>query len=515
MRKRPDALRPSAICTSGVALGLTLATSVVSAQIEVESVRIVPTVSAQVTYTDNVNLQSDADKQSAFVLELVPGVNVSVRRPRARLQGSIRAPFVYETGGRDSSKIVPQVNLSGRLEAVDDFFFIEGAASVSQQYFSPFGARSPSLANDPDNRYTSQSYRLSPVITGELRPAVRYELRNDNLWTIASDAPGSTSNAYNNRLTARLDREATPFGWRAEYLREQLEFRSESTQVSQVARLSAVWRPDAQLELSLIAGYEDLKIPGDNPNGVIYGVSARWRPTPRTSVDANWQDRAFGSSYGVAIAHRTPLSVWSLDASRGITNFPQQLAQFPVGSSVPALLDQLFLSRVPDAAERELAVIRFMQEQGLGIVLSEPFALFAVQYRFVEQVRATVGLLGVRNSVFVTAYRVRTSPITRTIDAPIDLAAVEGNTQTGGGATWTTRLSSITTFSLSGDVVRSESQARAGLHTDQGFIRANLTTSLSARTSAFAGVRLQKLRSDVRPDARETAVFAGVSHTFR
>ena len=156
-----------------------------------------------------------------------------------------------------------------------------------------------------------------------------------------------------------------------------------------------------------------------------------------------------------------------------------------------------------------------MLEQGLSPVLAEPFTLFGNQFRVVERARASVGLLGVRNSVFFNVYYLRTSPITRTVEARIDLPAIEGTTQRGAGATWTTRISSVTNFLLSADIVRAESDDGLDRQTDQGFIRANLTTRLSPNTSTFAGVRFQKLRSDVRPDAHETSVFAGVSHVFR
>lgn len=515
MRNRPGGRAPAAIrtlCTVAV-----LVIEVDQAHAQSESVRVVPTVRSQVTLTDNVNLEPDDSRDSALIFEVVPGVDINVRRARSELRGSVRAPVIIQTaGGRQGTRVFPQVALAGRIEPVEDFFYVEGTASVTQQYFSPFGARSPSLANNVDNRYTSQSYRLSPVIEGVAGPLLRYRFRNDNIWTVVGDGPGASSNAYSNRLAATLDRAPTPVGWRAEYFRDQVDFRREISETNQVARVLALWRPDPQLELALIAGYEELQLAQETQDQVIYGALARWRPTPRTSLNANWQHRVGGSSYQFGFANRTPLTVWNFDISRSITNFPQQLLDFPVGSSVPALLDQLFFARIPDAAERELAVARFMQEQGLGTVLAEPFTLFGTQFRFVQQVRASVGLLGVRNSVFFNLYQVKTSPVRRSpVDEFVDLPADQSTTQRGAGATWTRRLSSATSFLLAADVVRVESDDVAGRHTDQGFIRANVTTTLSPRTSAFAGVRLQKLRSDVRGDAREAAVYAGVSHSFR
>lgn len=523
MGNEPVARSPAAVHASFLAVraGLlaTFAGVATTAYAQWTTPRIVPTIRSQITWTDNVDFESNANRDSALVLEVVPGVEVNYRGPRAELSGSVRAPIIVQTGGdKEGTRVFPQVSLVGRIEPVENFFFIDGSASVTQQYFSPFGARSPSLSNDLDNRYTSQSYRLSPTIQGEAGSLIRYQVRDDNIWTVSNDAPrdSDVTNSYNNYFSAWVDRVPTPFGWRLEYFRNQIDFRQDVSEVNQVARAYGTWRPDPQVELGLIAGYEELKLQFDRQtqDAVIYGAFVRWRPSSRTTLDANWQHRVGGPSYRVVFDNRTPLTVWNAEWSRTLSNYPQELLEFPTGASVPALLDQLFLARVPDAAERELAVARFMQEQGLSSVLSEPFTLFGNQFRIVERVRATVGLLGVRNTLFFNAYQVKTSRVTG-VDASIDLPAGENTTQRGGGATWTHQLTPITNLLVSADVVRAESDDFADRQTDQGFLRANVTTRLTPQTSAFAGIRFQKLRSDVRADARETAVFTGVSHTFR
>jgi uncharacterized protein (PEP-CTERM system associated) len=514
MRKQPVARLPAVRYALSAAVGLAVGAHHLVAQSE--SVRVTPTVSSQLTWTNNVNLEPSATRDSALIFEVSPGVDVDLRSARLELRGTVHAPIVVQTDGDGrGTRVYPQVALVGRIEAIENLFRIEGSASVTQQYFSPFGARSPSLANDVANRYTSQSYRVTPVIEGEVGSLISYQVRDDNIWTIVGDTPGDASNSYSNRFSASVNRAATPLGWRLEFFRDQIDFRNDATERDQIARVYATWRPDQQLELGLIGGYEQLKLQFDEQESVVYGALVRWRPTARMSLDANWQYRVGGPNYNVSFANRTPLTVWSAEFSRGISNYPTELLEFPAGTTVPALLDQLFLSRIPDSAERDLAVARFMQEQGLGTVLAEPFTLFGNQFRVVERIRASVGLLGVRNDLFFNVYRVRTSPITRTVEAPIDLPASEGTTQYGAGATWTTRVSSVSNFQLAADLVRAESDDLAGRHTDQGFIRANITTRLSPQTSTFAGLRLQKLRSDVRSDANEAAVFAGVNYSFR
>jgi hypothetical protein len=55
------------------------------------------------------------------------------------------------------------------------------------------------------------------------------------------------------------------------------------------------------------------------------------READEQTTFTNYERRFFGASYRSA-EHRTPLSVWSLNASRNITSYPQELASLPAGS---------------------------------------------------------------------------------------------------------------------------------------------------------------------------------------
>ncbi len=86
----------------------------------------------------------------------------------------------------------------------------------------------------------------------------------------------------------------------------------------------------------------------------------------------SWEHRFFGNSYLVAMDHRTPMTVWSLRASRDVTSFPEQLATLPAGGIVPLMLNELLRTRMPDPVQRAAAVAEFIRSQGLPLVLGEP-----------------------------------------------------------------------------------------------------------------------------------------------
>jgi len=95
------------------------------------------------------------------------------------------------------------------------------------------------------------------------------------------------------------------------------------------------------------------------------------------------------------------------------------------------------------------------------------------------------------------------------------LSSLTNNTQTGGSIVWTHNLTPSLTLNASADVLRTVANAPDVGETKQGILRLTLATPLSANTSAYAGARYQRLRSDITRDYDETAVYIGMSHIFR
>jgi uncharacterized protein (PEP-CTERM system associated) len=468
------------------------------------------------TFTNNVNLQPDTTRRSDFVTQITPGFTIDARSPYAQLTGTLSAPMLlYVETGEDNNRVLPQVNLLGRVDAIKDKLWVEGAAYVQQEYFTAFGARSASLSNNPSNQYTGQSFRVTPVLAGDIGGTIGYQLLNDSIWTNLSGEPIDVSSSYTNRTLGNVTRSPAPLGWGVDYERTQIEFSERNSQVLQLARVRGIWQADPQLRVSIFGGYESNDFVFTETSGSIYGVGVRWRPTERTDVDAFWEHRFFGSSYAVTAAHRTPLTVAQLSASRNITSYPQALATLPAGVFVPSLLDPLFTSRFPDPAERAQAILTFMQQQGLPVVLSDPFSIYTEQFFLEENFRLTPGLLGARNTLFMNVFRVESRPITGAGDLPIGaLAAVNNNTQWGAGVVWTRTLSSHTTLVTSADVYRTEANEPFEGRTDQGSLRVYLTRTISARTTVYTGGRWQKLRSNFTDGFEELAVFAGINYAF-
>ncbi len=479
--------------------------------------RIVPTLGADVTFTNNVNLSSRETRESDAVFLLSPGFSVDYRGSRANLQGSVAVPVaLYARTGDANNRAYPSVALRGELEAVEDHFFIDASANVSQTYFSPFGARPEGLTNATDNRYTFQTYVVSPYLQGNIGSDIRWSIRNDNTWTTLNDTPEATDDQYINRLFATINRQPLPLGWGVDVDRTAYRFSGEDAQVLALARLRGVWRLNPQFEVFASAGYEDNRFPLFDSSGAIYGGGLRWRPTERTTLDASWEHRFFGESYNFLFEHRRPLSFWSVRASRNLSSYPELLARLPEGAFVPGILNQILQNRITDPAERGRFIAEYMASRGLPTFLGQPISVYTQQLYLYDYAGATAGLFGTRNSVFMTVFRSRQQPITGSgAEIPPSLSPFDDNTQYGANVVWSYQLSPFTTFSLSGDAYRSDAEPPFVDRTDQYIVRGIFTRPISPNTNAYVGARWQSLNSNVDIDWREAAVFAGVSHSFR
>ena len=506
-----------------VAMVLSCAIALAASTAGAQSPHVTSSISVQETLTNNVNLTSSEAAQSDLVSQITPALTINERSARSRLSGTVSLPIVlYARTGAENNNVYVDANATGTVEAIENFFFVDGNINVSQQYFTPFGAQPQGLTNATNNRYTTGSYSVSPYIQGGARGDVQYSVRDDNIWSTLNGTPFSLNNAYVNALTATLGRQSQYVGWLTEYDRSQVRFNTQPPLLSQLGRLSLFHSPDPQLRVSVDVGYEENDYTFSHSRDTIYGVGGTWRPTPRTNVDAHWEHRFFGSSYLFNFSNNTRVTTWTLGASRNITSYPQQVAALPGGFDVQALLNQLFLSTIPDPIERQNFVNQYILQNGIPTNLANPVYLYTQQITLVEQANASIGLLGARNSVVFSAFYLKQTPITAAGTPLPGIVNPGGNsTQEGVGVVWTHNLSPNLSLSMSGNAFRTVSNVAQNdpgfsAPTRQGYITATLTTPLSAYTQINGGVRYQVLREDPTFGSgyTEAAVFIGLTHQF-
>lgn len=478
-------------------------------------------ISVLETLTDNANLQPNGSRQSDLISQITPAFTATEKGAHTSLSALVSLPLVYHARtSSENNALEPQVSVLGNAELVPKFFFIEGAATVSQQFLSPFGPQPASLANSTANRYTNASYRVTPYIQGQAGNDLSYLLRDSVLWTRNYGTSSLTSNSTSNLLTGNVARAPRPFGWAFDIERDEIKYTNQaSSLVTELARAHAIYQIDPQVQLELRGGYEhdDYGLGGSFGNAV-YGAGASWRPDDRTSVDGWWEHRHFGGAYQFNFSHRMRLTTWSLQASRDQSTYPQLLANFPAGLDLSSVLNQLFLSRFPDPVARQAAVTQFLQSSGLPSTLGSPVALYTEQVTLHESLVGSVGLLGVRNGVFLSVFRTHDEQIAGQNAAFIPGLILGNNTtQYGTSVSWSHTLAPRLTLTTSLTASRSEGNAPVAPNpvTRQGTAQTLLAAQLSPRTNVFAGARYQVSRSNLAFEYNEAAIFAGLVHQFQ
>ena len=478
---------------------------------------VAPTISWESTWTNNVGLATD--RKSDWINEIRPGLEFAGSGAHSKVDGTLSLSALVYARTSSNDRVLPQANIAGTLEAIDRLLYIDGTVDVSQQYLSPFGARPQDISSATQNRYTSQLYTVSPYLKSKIGDGVDYELRQKSTWSNAngSSVNGLDTRSYSSEVSGHIAREARPGGWRLEYDRNDISFAGQSQdETSEIARATGLYRFDPTFQAGISGGYEDDRFFLTHQSGSIYGVSIEWHPNDRMSLTANGEHRFFGTSYHVKADDHSRRVVWSIDASRDVTSYPQQLGTLQAGQDVSALLNALFAPRISDPALRQSAVEQFIRDRGLPSSLSSPLALLTQQLTLAELARGTIGLVGARNSILFNVFRSRVQPVPGTEQdlSPL-LAQLINNTQTGAGVTWTHQLAPSVSLTTNGIWARTTQDVAPIGSTRLYELQAILSRNVTALTSIHGGLRYQDSQSDVSQSFREFAVFVGLTHGFR
>jgi uncharacterized protein (PEP-CTERM system associated) len=488
-----------------------------------ETWRLTPSVNVRETYTTNANLAPSGQAESSFVTTVGAGVAVNGNGARANLNGSVSVQGNYYSadipGNNASDNVYVRANLLGSLEAIEKFLFIEGAINVSQQYLSPFAPTPASTIGITNNRYTSAGYRVSPYIRGVFPGGTTYLLRSDSIWSNlgqVQNAPGATS-SFTQRWSGRLDSPVRTFGWSLDGLATTTSFSNQQQDVSnQIVRGYLNWRPDAQVLLYAIGGYEWNDYYLTQSNNVVYGAGGEWRPTDRTDVRGNWQERFFGSEYLAAVTHRNPFSAFNLNASQNISTFPQQIFAAPAGGDIASLVNAAFTTRIPDPVQRAQAVEQFLATSGLPATLQSPLNYYVQQVFLYEQQSATFTLLGVRNSAALTLYNRKQEVISGGTGAvlPPPFGQLNNNTQRGGAVTLSHKLTPLTSLNATATRYQTTSLAPFSSRSTTNAVALTVGTRIAPNTDGFGGLTYTDFESNVANDYDAYTAYVGLNHRF-
>jgi uncharacterized protein (PEP-CTERM system associated) len=482
---------------------------------------IVPTLSANTTYTDNVALAQTGSRGSDWVTIVMPGVSVSSGTgARLRVNAVYGAQFLEraQSGGSD---VKHQFSGSGNAELVKQLLFLDARGSVQQQNISLLGPQADSNVNNTGNRATVRSFSVSPYLRHAFGQSAQAEARFTHNAVSSADSASfgkSQSNAINLGLVSGPAFKL--YNWNAGYSRNTIGYSANQQPDVTTEKFTAGGRRliTSQVGLTSSLGYEKsdyAAITGQAPKGSFWNVGADWTPTPRTRLAATLGHRYFGTSRSFDFSHRTRLTTWGATYSESVTTTHAQ-ALAPSSVATAGYLDTLFLSSVPDPVARQLAVQNFITQNGLPASLTVPLNFLTTQTILAKRWNASFGIQGVRHTVLTSAFTQTSESLAAgvPVSGAGDFASSNSVKQSGASVLWNWRFATLSAANASASYTRSEFPA-AGRKDDSQRVSLGVTRQFQPKLSGSLNYRgLRNASNEAGAGYSENAITAALNLRF-
>lgn len=421
-----------------------------------------PTLGGSLIHTDNVSLVPDAAKQSAWVVQIAPGISIVAAGARLRFNASYTPEFNYYNyaRGRSEDQLLQRGNANLRAELAEQVLFVDAGARVDQYAISLQDPLATGAVNTTGNRATVKTFFVSPQVISEFGSAARAEARYTHSILDSDSAASFPKNeAHGIDLRLASGRAYKLLTWDVTYRREDIDYEAHADPLTEVIMAMARASITPHVGLLAQAGYEsyDSGIPGLLTEGSRWATGLEWTPTLRTRLAATVGKRLDGNAYSLDFRHRTRLTTWSANYSEDVTTSRSDFF-VPATTSTAGTLDQLFLSQFPDPAERQKAVEEFIARTGLPASLSAPVNFFSEQLFLAKRWQASIAVQGVRNTVIANAFReTREASFGGLLQAGTgDFAASDSIRQIGGSLLWNWRATPRSAWNAGAGLTRSE-----------------------------------------------------------
>ena len=276
--------------------------------------RLTPSISASETFTDNEDLRPNGQKDPALVTQITPGIGIL--GTGARLNVALNSSLSARYQAINDNQMDVDVNLAGtaNAEVVRDLFFIDAAASISQEALDDRAATSASSANRA-NLDTVQTYTVSPYLRHRLGNFADAEERYSFTRSDQSGGTISDSITHTVRFSLTSGRDFTQLLWNISASATKEQESDDENELERRADVNLEYVVDRHLSVLGSAGFEDFDF-GAGRAGIsepTWSAGLRIRPGPKTEIQGTFGRRFGGQSINASLRHditsRTSLTV--------------------------------------------------------------------------------------------------------------------------------------------------------------------------------------------------------------
>ena len=509
---RPTACSALRLTALGAYVGALFAATPAAA----DNLFVAPSILWRETYTSNAAFGIAPEAKSDLISELVPSIVLFGLTKNLQVSLNLVLDAIDYRHRTEPDAVLPNGGADLSFQGLDRHFFVDAAAIANQGRENVFAATP--LAPSTYNEFTVEGYRLSPYFKGELPGEMVYVLRSDNALERSFGNLAPTVDARLALQSIDLDHVPHPLGWTLHAESSETQYTDSTVPIlrQELGRAILKVAPDPQIVVSARGGIERENYLLSTGPWAIYGGGLEWRPSDRTSFEAIGERRFFGTEWDYGIKHREQALTVSVAGGRDVVTSAQTVFALPIGGDMAALLDSILVPTHPDPVERASAVQALLAQQNLPQTLAAGSTIYASAPVLLTSNKAALVWLARRDTVSLSIYDMRTQVLPGNLSALLTaVTESDQNDQRGIDLTLTHHLTPYTSVSADGRESKIEGiGSTSGVYTRQNAATVQLNNSLSPRTGAFVGIRVQAIESNVTPNARERAVLAGLRHQF-
>jgi uncharacterized protein (PEP-CTERM system associated) len=212
------------------------------------------------------------------------------------------------------------------------------------------------------------------------------------------------------------------------------------------------------------------------------------------------EDRFFGLGWQGTLAHRLPWLALQADSVRELRAYQQWLFALPSGGNVEGLINEMLVTRVPDAEQRRGLVDELIRNGRLPDSIDGPINVLNNGFLLSSRTSATIAVVGARATLALNAYRSRDEDLATLGYAPLSIAQIApgaDSEQRGLGLAGGLRLTPTATLLLEAQRIETDSiPPRLPRSLIQDSYRIQLDRALSRRSNALLGFRYLKTRDE-------------------
>jgi len=470
-----------------------------------------PRLSLSETWTNKVQA-GNAGGSSDQITEISPGVQI--RAESSRIQGYLDYALnkLHYAQNQSSDRLQNSLNAFGTLEAIEKYFFIDVSATIAQQSVSALGTQSVIDSSINSNQTEVANWRVSPRIQGRLANIVNYEARwSRTLVDSKSDlrsGPGQTD--WLVRLSG--DSPIQGLGWTLDSSRQTVGFSEGRTTEADLNLLGLGYLLTPQLSLSANMGVESSNYASEvKENFTSSGLGFSWRPSDRTTLSGSTDQRSFGRTHRLDLAHRTGRTAWKVSDAQSTSATPVQSSLGSIGSVYDILFSQ-FASIEPNPTARAQLVNAYLQINNLNPNTRVLTPFLSAAQTLSRQQDLLFALLGVRSTLTFIASQTKSQRLDTLSVALDDYSTQAQIKQQGLSINFSHRLKPDMSMSALGSWQKiGGTDGSGGERTT--LLSFNLTKSFAKNSTISSAWRHVKTHGASEP-TRETALTFNINVLF-